>query len=100
MLRKVVFLCQFGVSIQSLANKVEDRARSLGYNLEVYNSGLKNITPNDDVDLFLLAPQIRFQEASIKSQYPNIAVQLIDMQAYGMRDEDAILQLIKDQFND
>lgn len=95
MLKKIVLVCDGGISISVFGKQVQDRADSIGYHLEVQSSSMRQVKDHEDIDLVLLAPQLRFQIKELEKAMPHTQVANIDMRIYGRKDEDALIKEIQ-----
>lgn len=93
---KITLLCNAGMSTSMLVKKMQEAAKNSGFECEInaYPSAEAQAKAADS-DVILLGPQIRFQLAKIKAQFPNTPVEAIDMKIYGRMDGAGALELAK-----
>lgn len=96
-MKKVLFVCQAGMSTSLLVTKTLEAAKAKGVELtiEAYSEAeAKNHL--DGVSVILLGPQVRFLLGNIKKMVEgkNINVEVIDSISYGRMDGNALLKQI------
>lgn len=94
---KIVILCAAGMSSSLISNSMRENAEKQGIDVDVHCHPSLNFKDEDysDIDVVLLAPQIRGQASDIKAylaNYKNVAVDSIAMRDYGLIKGDLILK--------
>ncbi|MGT2755870.1 PTS sugar transporter subunit IIB [Streptococcus ovuberis] len=100
-MRKILLVCNAGMSTSLLMNKMREYAASIGYEIEVNahpvaEAGDKGV----DADVILLGPQVRFKLQSVKDLFPQKPVETIDMMAYGTMDGAKVVNHVKQLLGD
>lgn len=86
-MKKIILVCNMGMSTSALMKKMRDHAASIGYECTVDAYGVADVkTHAADADCVLVGPQIAYQLNRVKEQLPGIPVEAINTQAYGMMD--------------
>lgn len=99
-MKKIVLMCNGGISTGVLVNKMKEEANRIGYECEINAYAVSDAAQRGaDADVILLGPQIRFNVAKVKEQV-TCPVEAIDMRAYGIMDGAAILQQAKKAMGD
>ncbi len=86
-MKKIVLLCNMGLSTSALMKKMREHAASTGLECEInaYPAGeVEKVA--QDADCILIGPQISFQLDAVKKKMPTKPVECIDMKTYGMLD--------------
>jgi PTS system cellobiose-specific IIB component len=95
---KVVVLCAAGMSSSLICTSINNAAAKRNMKLEIYATPIMTYKELDysDVDVILLAPQVRFQIEEVRSYLISfqIPVDQIGFVDYGMVRGDSILDLI------
>ncbi|MCI1859542.1 MAG: PTS sugar transporter subunit IIB [Sporolactobacillus sp.] len=100
-MRKIVLLCQNGMSTSILARKMEKAAAEMGYSCVITAFPVLDIDNIiEQPDLILLGPQIRFQKKKLQSLYPQYKFAVIDMVAYGTMNGKKIIEQSKKVLGD
>lgn len=86
-MKKIVLLCNQGMSTSALVQKMREVAQrnNLDYEINAYSVDSAEQTAKD-ADCILLGPQIRYKKPEIQKQFPDKPVDVIDMATYGMLD--------------
>ena len=85
-MKKIVLVCNMGMSTGALMKKMRDYAASIGYECTVDAYGVAEVAKHADADCILVGPQIAYQLNNIKNQVPGVPVEAVITQAYGMLD--------------
>ena len=84
----ILLVCNAGMSTSLLVKKMQEAASNHGEEYKIYAVGLSqadNEIKNNDIDVVLIGPQVRFKEKELKSKYePDVKVSVIDTVDYGM----------------
>ena len=92
-MKKIVLLCNQGMSTSILVKKMQEAAASENYECSI--SAFPTSEARDkaaDADIVLLGPQVRFQKNKIAELCPGIPVDAIDMRMYGRMDGAGVLK--------
>ena len=92
-MKKILLVCNAGMSTSMLVKKMQDAAAEAGIEAEISALPITEATDKmTDYDILLLGPQIRFQKDNLSKQADGkIPVEAIDMQAYGTMNGKAVL---------
>ena len=81
---KIILLCGAGMSASLMAKRMEKAAEKQGIKADITARAYTQADAfSDDVDLYLLGPQIAYFEARCKEQNPNTPVYVINSLDYG-----------------
>src|SRR5699024_517160 len=91
---KIILVCSAGMSTSMLVSKMREEAdkRGLDANIDAFaESQLKDHM--DGLDVVLIGPQVRFLEKKLRSSLEpkGIKVEIIDQMAYGLMQDDKVL---------
>ena len=92
-MKKIVLLCNMGLSTSALMKKMRTYAESVGFDVEVNAypvNQAKEVGP--DADCILIGPQISYQLDQVKGFLPDKPIAAIDMQSYGMMDGKKVIE--------
>lgn len=83
---KVLLACAGGMSTSLFCKKIIAEAEKNGYECTCEAFGISGMKPEivKGSDLILLAPQVRFHLDEVREKFPDVPVELISMQDYGM----------------
>lgn len=91
-MKKIILLCNMGLSTSALMKKMQDYANEVSFACEISaHPAMEAASVASDADCVLLGPQISYQLNNVKKLLPNQPVEAIAMQAYGMLDGKAVL---------
>lgn len=100
-MKKIVLMCNQGMSTSILVKKMNEAAQEMGYAAEVeaypYAEAREKAA---DADLVLLGPQVRFALKKVQAQIPGKRVEIIDMRLYGRMDGKGILEAARAEIGD
>ncbi len=86
-MKKVVLLCNLGMSTSMLVKRMREAAIEMSYECDINAYPVSEVTNvGKEADVILLGPQIRFKLNDIKKLCPNTPVEVIDTATYGMMD--------------
>lgn len=92
---RVVILCAMGMSSSVIVNAVRKAANAKNVEIDIHCQPSLNFKDEDfnNIDIVLLAPQIRGQAKDIKDYLKdyNVAIGEIDMLEYALAKGDAVL---------
>lgn len=95
-MKKIVLLCNMGMSTSALMTKMRKYAESIGFECSINAYPVSEaVKKAADADCILLGPQIAFQLNTVKAKLPNVPAAAIDMRAYGMQDSAAVIAQAK-----
>lgn len=95
---KILVLCGAGMSSGVIVNRMKEAAEKQEIEADIHCHACIHVSVNNidfsGVDVVLLAPQVRSQEAEVKATLAgtNVAVAEISMMDYGLAKGEAILQ--------
>ena len=96
-MKNIVLLCAAGMSTSMLVKKMEEAAAKSSFECKIHAHPLAEVkSVAADADVILLGPQIRFNLAKVKEQFPQIPIEAIDMAAYGMMDGAKVINRVKE----
>lgn len=101
-MKKILLVCAAGMSTSMLVKRMIDHANAIS--LEVNISALaiaeaKGKIKNNEVDVVLLGPQVRFQKPEIEAvAQGKMPVAVIEMKDYGSMNGQAVLEIPPRQF--
>lgn len=92
-MKKILLVCNAGMSTSMLVKKMQDAAKEKNLEVEIEAKPLteakKDLT---NIDIILLGPQIRYELNNVKAMAPNLPVEAINMQDYGMMNGKKVLE--------
>ena len=92
-MKKIVLLCNMGLSTSALMKKMRTYAESINFEVEVNAypvNQAKEVGPG--ADCILIGPQISYQLDQVKGLLPDKPIAAIDMQSYGMMDGKKVIE--------
>lgn len=99
-MRKIILLCNAGLSTSMLVKKMEEEAKKIGY--EVTIAAYPVIEAQDvgkHADIVLLGPQIMYMEKTVRQELC-CPVVLIDRRCYGIMDGKSVLATVRKVLGD
>lgn len=101
-MKRIVLVCSAGMSTSLLVSKMQVAAKEQGFecSIEAYGeSQLKN--HEDEVDVLLLGPQVRFLLNKLKTSFQakNVPVDVINTIDYGTMNGAKVLKQAQDLLN-
>lgn len=100
-MRKIVLLCNMGMSTSLMVNKMRTEAARQGYDCDISAYALgqaEEIIPA--ADILLMGPQIAFELDRLKGSYPDKKIEAINMMDYGRMDGAKVLNHVKEVLGD
>ncbi|KRN89327.1 PTS sugar transporter subunit IIB [Ligilactobacillus ceti] len=99
----IMLNCAAGMSTSLLVTKMQASAQAQGIDVDIFATGASEVSQQlaqQTIDCVLLGPQVRYMEADFKQLLANeknslgnpIPLAVIDMQAYGMMNGEAVLK--------
>lgn len=95
-MKKIVLLCNMGMSTSMMVSKMKAAAEKEGYECSIaaYSlSNAKNVA--SDADCVLVGPQVKFKIPQIQADLPGVPVKDIDMKDYGVMNGAAVLKMAR-----
>ena len=91
-MKKIVLLCNEGLSTSALVQKMREVAErnNLEYDIHAFSVEAAE-TVAKDADCILLGPQIRYKKSAVEKIFPDKPISVIDMADYGMLDGKKVL---------
>ncbi len=94
-MRKIVLLCNGGLSTGILVRKMKKAAEKIPYGCEILAVPVSSVREAAwDADLILLGPQVLYQQETVKRQV-DCQVAGIEPKAYGKMDGEAVFAQAK-----
>ena len=91
-MKRILLVCNAGMSTSLLVTKIQDAAKERDIDVEIWAVPTSEANHNfDKADVCLLGPQVRFMKGLYQKQTV-IPVDVIDMVAYGKMDGVAVLE--------
>mgnify|MGYP002515491278 FL=1 len=92
-MKKIILLCNQGMSTSALVAKMNTAAESMGLECSIAAYAVDTAKTNAaDADVIFLGPQVRYKLSFVKEIFPDKPVEVIDMAAYGMMDGAAVVK--------
>ena len=93
-MKKILLVCAAGMSTSMLVKRMIDNAISLEVNISALAiAEAKGKIKNNEVDVVLLGPQVRFQKPEIEAvAQGKMPVAVIEMKDYGTMNGQAVLE--------
>lgn len=100
-MRKIILLCNAGMSTSMLMSKMKGYAETSNYDCDIQAFALAEAqNVGQTADIVLLGPQVRYALNNVKKQLPGQIVEVIDMAAYGMLDGKKVIDQVKNVLGD
>lgn len=95
--KHIMLVCSAGMSTSLLVTKMQKAAAEKEVDVDIFAVGASAVDEhiaNNEVDMMLIAPQVRFMTGQLEEKVKgkNIPVDVINMQDYGMVDGENVLQ--------
>lgn len=95
-MRKIVLVCNMGMSTSLMVNKMRAAAKAEGYEADINAYALQKAKSEiEAADIILVGPQIAFELPKLKTQFPGKEIMPIEMQDYGRMDGAKVLAKVK-----
>lgn len=94
-MKKILLVCNAGMSTSMVVKKMKDSAENKGIEVEIAAVSMDRFDENiNEYDIFLIGPQIGFRQAELqgKADSVNKRVELINPMDYGMMKGEKILE--------
>lgn len=96
-MKEIMLVCNAGMSTSMLVTKMQKSAETQGVEAKIWAVSLSEVDENiknNDIDVILVGPQVKFVVKKFKDAYePDIHVTDIPMADYGRMDGEKVLQL-------
>jgi cellobiose PTS system EIIB component len=100
-MRKIILLCNMGMSTSMMVNRMREAAEKEGYECLIEAHSLSQAEEvAKDADCILVGPQVKFQINKIQNVCPNVPIKDIDMLNYGTMNGEATLRQAKELIGD
>ena len=92
-MRRIVLICDDGVSANALVRKMNGYAQQIGYECRIEAYGLEMVKSKaGGADIILIGPQIRFAEKEIKAAVGDVPMFVMEMRDYGAQRADVFIE--------
>lgn len=92
-MKQILLVCNAGMSTSMLVKKMQDAAKEANLDVNIEAKSVTEAKKNlEGVNIVLLGPQIRYELDNIKALAPNIPVEAINMQDYGLMNGKKVLE--------
>lgn len=100
-MRKIVLLCNAGMSTSALVTKMRQAAEKINYGCEInaYPAAEASAVAKD-ADIVFLGPQVKYMLNEVKEKVSPTPVEVIDMMVYGMMDGGKVVDRAKQVLGD
>lgn len=100
-MRKIVLLCNSGMSTSALVTKMRKAAKEINYECEINAYAAAEATSvTKGADIVFLGPQIKYLLSEVKEKIKPIPVEVIEMMVYGMMDGAKVINRAKKMLGD
>ncbi len=94
MAKTIRLFCCAGMSTSMLVQKMQTEAKKQGKDYDIAAYSLTEVDKEAPAaDVILIGPQVRYALKDVKSKFPEIPIEVIDMRMYGMMDAKGTLSL-------
>jgi len=100
-MKKIVLLCNAGMSTSALVTKMRQAAEKINYKCEInaYAAAEASAVAKD-ADIVFLGPQVKYMLNEVKEKVSPTPVEVIDMMVYGMMDGGKVISRAKQVLGD
>ncbi len=92
-MRRIVLICDDGLSANALVRKMNSYAQQIGYECRIEAYGLEMVKAKAaGADIILIGPQIRFAEKQIREAVGNVPMSVMEMRDYGAQRADVFIE--------
>lgn len=100
-MRKIVLLCNAGMSTSALVTKMRKAAEAINYECEInaYAAAEASAVAKE-ADIVFLGPQVKYMLSEVKEKVNPVPVEVIDMMVYGMMDGGKVINRAKEALGD
>ncbi len=100
-MKKIVLLCNMGLSTSALVTKMKNYAKEKGYDYDIEAFPFMEAeSVGVEADCILIGPQIRFNLEKVKKMFPTIPSSDIEMIAYGTLDGGKVIEYARKLMNE
>ena len=100
-MRKIVLLCNAGMSTSALVTKMRKAAETIKYECEINAyAAAEAASVTKGADIVFLGPQVKYMLSEVKEKVNPIPVEVIDMMVYGMMDGGKVITRAKQVLGD
>lgn len=93
-MKRIVLLCNQGMSTSALVKKMRESAAAAGCECEINAYAVDTASDTAaNADVILIGPQVRYRVKDIVHLFPDKPVEVIDMIDYGMLNGKRVLDL-------
>lgn len=95
-MRKIVLVCNGGMSTSLLTNAMREAAEKEGYDCTVNAYGVPNAGKFiEEADIVLVGPQISFEVPSLQAKFPGQTFMVVDTMDYGLMKGKKVLHQVQ-----
>ncbi len=92
-MKHILLVCNAGMSTSMLVKKMQDAAKEANVDVNIEAKSVTEAKKDlEGVHIILLGPQIRYELDNIKALAPDIPVEAINMQDYGLMNGKKVLE--------
>ncbi|HEC2173756.1 TPA: PTS sugar transporter subunit IIB [Staphylococcus delphini] len=96
-MKTILLACAAGMSTSMLVQRMEKAAQDMEGDYQIYAVSVPEVdkeVEQNDIDIVLLGPQVRYEERKLKEKLDakNIPLRVIDMADYGMMNGQSVLE--------
>ncbi|QHW37366.1 PTS sugar transporter subunit IIB [Staphylococcus ursi] len=96
-MKTILLACAAGMSTSMLVQRMEKAAQDMEGDYKIYAVSVPEVdkeVEQNDIDIVLLGPQVRYEERKLKEKLEpkNIPLHVIDMSDYGMMNGQSVLE--------
>lgn len=100
-MRKIVLLCNAGMSTSALVSKMRQAAEKINYECEINAYAAAEASHvAKGADVVFLGPQVKYMLNEVKEKISPVPVEVIDMMVYGMMDGGKVIKRAKELLGD
>ena len=100
-MRKIVLLCNAGMSTSALVTKMRQAAEKINYECEINAYSVVEVSNViQGADIVFLGPQVKYMLSEVKEKAKPVPVEVIDMMVYGMMDGGKVISRAKQVLGD
>lgn len=96
-MKTILLACAAGMSTSMLVQRMEKAVQDMEGDYQIYAVSVPEVdkeVEQNDIDIVLLGPQVRYEERKLKEKLDpkNIPLRVIDMADYGMMNGQSVLE--------
>jgi len=98
---KILLACAGGMSTTLFCKKIIAEAEKNGFECICEAYGVSQLSPQlvEGTNVILLAPQVRFNKGDIEKKFPEVPVEPVSMQDYGMVNGEAVFKAAMEKYS-